>query len=70
MLDCSSRVWYLLRMGKKAQERVKPVTFREFPTDLYWLAKQCAASREMTFKDYVIAVLREATDRDRSSLGK
>jgi hypothetical protein len=57
-------------MKKTAQRRVRPVTFRDFPNDLYWLAKQCAASREMVFKAYVIAVLREATDRDSKLMRK
>jgi hypothetical protein len=50
--------------SKKKQENLKPLNFRDFPADLAWLAKECAARKQMQFKEYVISVLREATARD------
>jgi hypothetical protein len=46
----------------------RPLNLRDFPNDLYWLTKMCAASREMSFKAYVVAALEEATQRDSKQL--
>lgn len=42
----------------------RPFNLREFPEELYWRVKQCAAHQHMTTKGYVISVLEEATERD------
>lgn len=49
-------------------KKVRAVTLRDFPSELYWRAKMCAASREMHFKAYVIAALEEATQKDSKNL--
>jgi hypothetical protein len=51
-------------MRNKAQNNGRPLNLRDFPEDLYWLAKTCAANRRMSLKAYVVAALEAATDRD------
>lgn len=43
---------------------VRPLSFRDFPTELYWKCKQQAAFRRMSLKQYVIEKLEEAVKRD------
>jgi hypothetical protein len=51
-------------MPKQKQPKGRPLNLRDFPDELYWLAKMCAANRRMSVKAYVIAALEEATARD------
>jgi hypothetical protein len=43
---------------------VRPLSFRDFPTDLYWKCKEQAVARRLSLKQYVIQVLEEAVKRD------
>jgi hypothetical protein len=52
------------QMAKTVKSKLRPLTFRDFPRELYWRAKACAAHREMRFKAYVVAALEEATEKD------
>ena len=51
-------------MPKPTRKKGRPLNLRDFPDDLYWLAKMCAANRRMTLKAYVVAAMEAATDRD------
>jgi hypothetical protein len=51
-----------MAIGK--QKSGRPLNLRDFPEDLYWLAKMCAANRRLSLKAYVVVALTEATDRD------
>jgi hypothetical protein len=42
----------------------RPLSFRDFPIDLYWKCKEQAAQRRLSLKQYVIQVLEEAVKRD------
>ena len=53
-----------LAMIKTRQKKGRPLNFRDFPEDLYWLAKMCAANRHQSLKAYVVDALKEATERD------
>jgi hypothetical protein len=53
-----------LAMIKTPQKKGRPLNFRDFPEDLYWLAKMCAANRHQSLKAYVVDALKEATERD------
>lgn len=48
----------------KTLRKGRPLNFRDFPEDLYWLAKMCAANRHQSLKAYVVQALKEATERD------
>ncbi len=52
----------------KATQNVRPLSFRDFPTDLYWKCKEQAVRRRMSFKHYVIRALEEAVGRDSKEL--
>lgn len=54
----------LLSMSHSAKKKGRPLNLREFPDDLYWLAKTCASLRHMSLKAYVVAALKAATDID------
>jgi hypothetical protein len=45
-------------------KKVRPFNLRDFPDELYWRIKECAARRHMRTKAYVVAALEEATARD------
>jgi hypothetical protein len=51
-------------MTKTLRKKGRPLNFRDFPEDLYWLAKVCAANRHQSLKAYVVDALKEATERD------
>lgn len=51
-------------MPKTKQGKGKPLNLRDFPDELYWLAKMCAGYRRISLKAYVVTALKEATDRD------
>jgi hypothetical protein len=55
---------YIADMRSKVQKKGRPLNLRDFPDELYWLAKMCAANRRMTLKAYVVAALQAATDKD------
>lgn len=42
----------------------RPLNLRDFPDDLYWLAKMCAASKKMSLKSYVVAAVTLAVSQD------
>jgi len=44
--------------------RFRFLTFRDFPTDLYWQCKEQAVRRRMSLKQYVIEALAQAVERD------
>ena len=52
----------------KAKLKVRPLNLRNFPDDLYWLAKECAAARRMTLKAYIVDAVETATSRDSGRL--
>jgi hypothetical protein len=43
---------------------VRPLSFRDFPTELYWKLKEQAVLQRLSLKQYVIKVLEEAVKRD------
>ena len=49
---------------------VRLVSFRDFPTELYWKCKEQAVQRRMSLKQYVIQVLEEAVKRDSRERGQ
>jgi hypothetical protein len=51
-------------MPKSKKEKGRPLNLRDFPNELYWLAKMCAGYRHISLKAYVVAALEEATGRD------
>ena len=51
-------------MQNAPRKKGRPLNLRDFPDDLYWLAKMCAANRHMSLKAYVVAALEAATDKD------
>jgi hypothetical protein len=63
-LDRKDEKYHILVMTKAPQKKGRPLNFRDFPEDLYWLAKMCAANRHQPLKAYVVDALREATERD------
>jgi TfoX/Sxy family transcriptional regulator of competence genes len=40
------------------------LTFRDFPTELYWQCKEQAVRRRMSLKQYVIQALAQVAERD------
>lgn len=40
------------------------LTFRDFPTELYWQCKEQAVRRRMSLKQYVIQALAQVVERD------
>jgi hypothetical protein len=54
--------------SKKPKPKSRPLNLRNFPDELYWLAKACAASRKMSLKAYVVDAVEVATSRDSSRL--
>lgn len=53
---------------RKPTQNVRPLSFRDFPTDLYWKCKEQAVRRRMSFKQYVIRALEEVVGRDSKEL--
>jgi hypothetical protein len=51
-------------MAKEKQLKGRPLNLRNFPDELYWKAKLCAANRRMSLKAYIVAAVEEATARD------
>lgn len=56
---------YLVVVSKTGK-KTRPLSFRDFPTDLYWRCKVRAAERQMSLKAYVVEALKKATERDSS----
>jgi hypothetical protein len=54
----------------KEKGKVRPLNLRNFPDDLYWLAKQCAAYNRQSLKAYIISAVETATKRDSPELGR
>ena len=52
----------------KPKLKSRPLNLRDFPDELYWLAKACAATRKMSLKAYVVDAVEAATSRDSSRL--
>ena len=50
--------------SKPVRKKMRPLNLRNFPDDLYWLAKMCAASKKMSLKAYIVAAVGVATARD------
>jgi hypothetical protein len=46
------------------KQKTRPLNLRNFPDDLYWLAKQCAAYNRQSLKAYVITAVEMLTQRD------
>jgi hypothetical protein len=57
-------------MSDKKGMKGRPLNLRDFPDDLYWLAKLCAASKRMSLKSYVVAAVGAAVSRDSGSAGQ
>jgi hypothetical protein len=51
-------------VSRTKEKKGHPLNLRDFPHDLYWLVKQCAAHKQMHLKAYIIAALEEVTERD------
>jgi hypothetical protein len=54
--------------SSKPKPKIRPLNLRNFPDELYWLAKACAASRKMSLKAYVVDAVEAATSRDSGRL--
>jgi hypothetical protein len=48
----------------KVKLKVRPLNLRNFPDDLYWLAKECAAHQRLSLKAYIVRAVEIATARD------
>jgi hypothetical protein len=48
----------------KPTPKARPLNLRDFPKDLFWRAKMCAAGKEMSFKSYIVAAVEAAVERD------
>jgi hypothetical protein len=51
-------------MASTTHKKVRPLNLRNFPDELYWLAKMCAAEKKMSLKAYVVAAVEVATAKD------
>ena len=52
----------------KLKTKARPLNLRDFPDDLYWLAKECAANHRKSLKAYIISAIEAATERDSGRL--
>jgi len=44
----------------KPGHKTRPLNLRDFPDDLYWKAKVCAAQQRMTLKQFVVEAVQRA----------
>jgi len=49
---------------EKSKKKLRPLNLRNFPDDLYWMAKMCAANKRISLKAYVVSAVEAATVRD------